>query len=81
MKDLKTPQAIRAFVRDATKVASIMSPTVPPGNTQVISLFVNTDSGHVRIWCREEDRTALALGLRNPETYVTIHWQVRGGRM
>ena len=80
MKELKTPQAIRVFVRDATKVASIMSSTVPPGKTQIVFLFVNTGNGHISMWCREEDKTSLVLGLSHGEAFSSMCWQIRGQR-
>ena len=81
MSELKTPKAVRKFVRDATKVASVIKDMVPPGSSEVISLFVNTETGHIRIWCREKDKTADVLGMHPTEVFRKINWQIRGSSL
>lgn len=75
---LTTPEAIRVFVRDATKVASKISGKLCRGKYETLSLFVNIKTGHIRIWCREEDKTALAMASRSDTLFRKMFWQIHG---
>ncbi len=71
-------KALRVFVRDATRVAAKITQRIASGETETLSLFVNNETGHIRIWCREEDSTASILETRSDTRYRRIPWQVRG---
>ncbi len=76
--NFKDNKALRVFVRDATRVAVKIARRIASGETETLSLFVNNETGHIRIWCREEDSTASILETRSDTRYRRIPWQVRG---
>lgn len=79
MPDFDTQDAKRKFIHDATKVANNICKDLGNGECEVVSLFVNKETGHVRIWCHEGDPIAALLSFRDDTSFREVFWQVRGG--
>lgn len=78
VRGLDTTKAKTTFIHDATKVASEISKKLCLGEFETISLFVNKKTGHIRIWCRENEPVTPLIEMRNDTLYRKMLWRVRG---
>ena len=74
----KTLRAKTVFVHDATKVAVKLATRLLPGQYETIALFVNKDTGHIRLWCEEDEPVIPIIEMRRDTLFRKMLWRVKG---